>query len=159
MLTPSPPGSHQVVGGIFRQPGARAPGHVARTYPIELVADVTTPLSLTLERVAPTTVAPDLATPGWISIAAGVALVGAGTGFLLWADSTRDDMRGLTRDNAIRILGYPAYAGRYDELEADFEGQRLASQVFRAEISFRYLPPEAALAGHFAASRAAAGSR
>ncbi len=116
------PGRYEVV--------ASAPGHVARTYPIELVADVTTPLSLTLERVAPTTVAPDLATPGWISIAAGVALVGAGTGFLLWADSTRDDMRGLTRDNAIRILGYPAYAGRYDELEADFEGQRLASQVF-----------------------------
>lgn len=117
-----PPGRVEVV--------ASAPGHVSRTYPIDIIADATTPLSLALERVAPRTVAPDLATPGWISIGAGVALLGAGTGFLLWADGTRDDMRGLVHDPAMRVLGYPAYDARYDELEEDFEGQRLASQIF-----------------------------
>ncbi len=117
-----PPGRLEVV--------ARARGYVSRTYPVEVVAGVTTPLSLALERVTPTTVSPDLATPGWVSIAAGVALLGAGTGFLVWADGTRDDMRALVRDPAIRVLGYPAYNDRYDELEGDFEGQRLASQIF-----------------------------
>ncbi|MFO0750962.1 MAG: PEGA domain-containing protein [Myxococcota bacterium] len=104
------------------------PGFIAETGDVAISAEREASLDFALRRVpAP---ASDLATPGWITFGGGLALAALGTGFYLWADATRDDLRALNAAPADHgAPDYTAYEKRYAATRSAFDDRLLAGQI------------------------------
>jgi len=117
---PVEPGKHELV--------ARAPGFVTERRPITIESERELRIDFTLKPVVVQSDA-DLATPGWVSIGSGAALLLTGAGFLMWADSTSADITKLN-ESAPGSIEYPAYEDQYNALKSDFDTRRDAGAVF-----------------------------
>lgn len=92
-------------------------GFAAYTTTVDLPAGELTEVTVTLVELPPPP--PDLATPGWILVGAGLGALAVGAGLMVGAESAAQDLEALNSDGQqLATIDYPEYERRYDDVDA-----------------------------------------